>query len=165
MPSASAEKVFCATACIARPVIVLFKNVCRPSTMRPANTSAPTSLYEMVRPDSLNTSSPKMLGNGCGSALYAAFTNDFRPIDRPSVATTTATTPLPRIGSTIQFLKAAPSTRIDKPTATINDAHNGKPKDMPINIAKAGSMTNSPCAKLMVPAACHKSVKPSAAIA
>ena len=36
IPSASAENVFCATACIARPVIVLFKNVCRPSTMRPA---------------------------------------------------------------------------------------------------------------------------------
>ena len=30
------------------------------------------------------------------------------------------------------------------------------------NIRKAGTMTNSPCAKLMVPDACHSSVNPSA---
>ena len=30
---------------------------------------------------------------------------------------------------------------------------------------KAGSITNSPCAKLIVPEACHSSVKPSAASA
>ena len=81
------------------------------------------------------------------------------------VATTTATTPLPRIGSTIQRLNAAPSTTTDSATATMNDAHSGRPNDMPISMANAGSMTNSPCAKLMVPAACQSSVKPRAAIA
>ena len=42
---------------------------------------------------------------------------------------------------------------------------NGAPMPMKASIANAGSMTNSPCAKLMVPEACHNSVKPSAASA
>ena len=36
---------------------------------------------------------------------------------------------------------------------------------MPTSAKKAGSMTNSPCAKLMVCEVCHSSVKPMAASA
>jgi hypothetical protein len=41
----------------------------------------------------------------------------------------------------------------------------GAPSGMNASIAKAGSITNSPWAKLIVPEACHSSVKPSAASA
>ena len=47
------------------------------------------------------------------------------------------------------------------PSATAGQ--NGRPKKpMPISTKKAGSMTNSPCAKLMVCEVCHRSVKPIA---
>ena len=47
-----------------------------------------------------------------------------------------------------------------------NASHNGAPAVcMKNSMMKAGTITNSPCAKLMVPDACHKSVKPSAASA
>ena len=46
-----------------------------------------------------------------------------------------------------------------------NDSHKGAPAAPKASIMKAGNITNSPCAKLMVPEACHNSVKPSAASA
>jgi hypothetical protein len=53
------------------------------------------------------------------------------------------------------------------PTATTqvsrNAAGNGAPHHANASIVNAGSITNSPWAKLMVPEACHSSVKPSAA--
>jgi hypothetical protein len=44
--------------------------------------------------------------------------------------------------------------------AFLSNSSIGAPSDM-----KAGSMMNSPSAKLIVPEACHSSVKPSAASA
>ena len=54
MPSTRAASVFCATACIARPVTVLFRNICKPMTMSPASTSVPMSAYEIAAPPSEN---------------------------------------------------------------------------------------------------------------
>ena len=42
-------------------------------------------------------------------------------------------------------------------------SHSGSPAAMQASIMKAGSITNSPCAKLIVPLACQSKVKPSAA--
>jgi len=39
---------------------------------------------------------------------------------------------------------------------------NGTPAPIAIRMKNAGSMTNSPCAKLMVCEVCHSSVKPIA---
>ena len=48
---------------------------------------------------------------------------------------------------------------------TRNASQSGAPAAMQNSIPNAGSITNSPCAKLIVPDACHSSVKPSAASA
>ena len=48
--------------------------------------------------------------------------------------------------------------------ASTSAATNGTPSQrMAISARKAGTMTNSPCAKLMVCEVCHSSVKPIAA--
>jgi hypothetical protein len=87
-------------------------------------------------------------------------------IARPMVATTMGISPNLSSGSAMPRLKAQPST----PTASTSREHEGhrqrrRPRPMKPSIAKAGSITNSPWAKLMVPDACHSRVKPSAASA
>ena len=69
MPSTVALSVFCATACIARPVTVLARKACVPSTSASASTSVPMSDSVTVTPAMLNSLSANRLGNGCASAL------------------------------------------------------------------------------------------------
>ena len=78
---------------------------------------------------------------------------------------TSGMTPWRRSGSTTTRLKPQPSTTIDAAQVSRNDSQTGAPTAMKNSIVKAGSMTNSPWAKLMVPDACQSSVKPSAASA
>ena len=65
----------------------------------------------------------------------------------------------------MKYLKPAPSTTAAMTHVSRNASHSGEPTAMKNSIANAGSMTNSPCAKLITPAACQRSVKPSAASA
>ena len=59
-----------------------------------------------------------------------------------------------------------PSSSIEARIASTSEATNGKPSQrMAISARKAGTITNSPCAKLMVCEVCHSSVKPTAASA
>ena len=62
-------------------------------------------------------------------------------------------------------LKPMPSRIAETTQASRNASQSGAPCDAQISIVNAGSITNSPWAKLMVPDACHSSVKPSAASA
>ena len=69
-------------------------------------------------------------------------------------------------GSTIANLKASPSSSIETATAINAAIQNGTPSPfIAINAKKAGSMTNSPWAKLIVCEACQSRVKPTAASA
>ena len=79
------------------------------------------------------------------------------------VATTIGIMPKRSSGSTIDRLNAQPSTTTDTRHDNRNATSSGAPMAMKPSIMKAGSITNSPWAKLMVPAACHSRVKPSAA--
>lgn len=81
------------------------------------------------------------------------------------VATTIGIIPNLNSGSTRPRLKSQPSTNTATTIVSTKLSESGAPKDMKASIAKAGSITNSPCAKLMVPLACHSNVKPSAASA
>ena len=62
-------------------------------------------------------------------------------------------------------LKAQPSTTTATQQVARNAIGSGKPIAPKASIMNAGSMTNSPWAKLIVPLACHSRVKPSAASA
>ena len=111
----------------------------------------------------LNTRSGNTAGNGCASALTVALTRFFSAIDRPSEATTMGSTPCFSIWSTTPRLYAAPCRMIDTPTAITNDGIRPNPNRLsPVNMKNAGNMTNSPCAKLMLPLVCQSSVKPIA---
>ena len=68
-------------------------------------------------------------------------------------------------GSAMPRLKAQPSTTTATTQVQAKLASSGMPKAAKPSMMKAGSITNSPCAKLIVPEACHSSVKPSAATA
>ncbi len=66
-------------------------------------------------------------------------------------------------GSTIASLKATPSNAIDTAIAIKAASQNCTPSQFIATSAKnAGSMTNSPWAKLIVFDACQSSVKPTA---
>ena len=79
---------------------------------------------------------------------------------------TSGMTPCLSSGSTTAVLKPQPSTSIATRQASRNASQSGASATLRKNsIANAGSITNSPCAKLIVPDACHSSVKPSAASA
>ncbi len=78
---------------------------------------------------------------------------------------TSGITPCLINGSTIAHLNPTPSTSIAATQVSRNASHSGAPNAMQNSIPNAGSMTNSPCAKLIVPDACHSKVKPSAASA
>ena len=86
-------------------------------------------------------------------------------IDRPMVATTIGIMPYLNSGSTTPRLNTQPSRKIATRQAARKAASSGSPADTKAIMMKAGSITNSPCAKLIVPLACHSSVKPSAASA
>ena len=86
-------------------------------------------------------------------------------IDSPMVATTIGIMPWRSSGSAMPRLKPQPSTTTATPQVQAKAASSGRPSAPKASITKAGSITNSPCAKLMVPEACHSSVKPSAASA
>ena len=62
-------------------------------------------------------------------------------------------------------LKPQPNTSIAAAQVTRNASHSGAPAATHASIANAGSITNSPCAKLIVPDACQSRVKPRAASA
>ena len=76
---------------------------------------------------------------------------------------TSGSTPWRRIGSTTRRLNSSPSTS----SATSRPTSSASGKDRPPNFIaastkNAGSMTNSPCAKLIVCEVCHSSTKPTA---
>ncbi len=68
-------------------------------------------------------------------------------------------------GSAMPRLKPQPSTTTATTQVNAKLTSSGSPSALNASIMKAGSITNSPCAKLMVPLACHSKVKPSAASA
>ena len=69
------------------------------------------------------------------------------------------------MGSTITSLNSKPriTTESARPISAANQK--GAPRFMAARMKNAGSMTNSPWAKLMVCEVCHNSVKPTATIA
>ena len=81
------------------------------------------------------------------------------------VATTIGIMPYLNKGSTKPRLNSHPSTKTDTTTLMAKLADSAMPLCSMMTMMKAGSMTNSPWAKLMVPEACHNKVKPSAASA
>jgi hypothetical protein len=90
-----------------------------------------------------------------------AFTVCLMPIDRPSVAITSGITPCRISGSTMTFLNAdAQQQHRDDAREQEREPQRRAAREE-TRIENAGSITNSPCAKLMVPDACHSSVKPA----
>ena len=82
------------------------------------------------------------------------------------VEITSGSTPWRMSGSTMMVLKIAPSTSTDSVIASKAASENGKPSHfIPASAKKAGSMTNSPWAKLIVCDACQSRVNPTAASA
>jgi hypothetical protein len=69
MPSTRAASLFCATACIARPVSVRVTKSCSRMTMSAAMASVPTSAYDTFTPATANWPAGKGLPNWCASAL------------------------------------------------------------------------------------------------
>ena len=84
-------------------------------------------------------------------------------IDRPMVATTMGIMPNLNKGSTKPRLNTQPNTNTASTTVMVKLTAKGAPMLKKPSIMKAGSITNSPWAKLIVPLACHSSVKPRAA--
>ena len=81
------------------------------------------------------------------------------------VATTIGISPWRSSGSAMPRLKPQPSTTTPTTQVTMKAIGSGNPNAENASIVNAGSITNSPCAKLMVPLACHSRVKPRAASA
>ena len=80
------------------------------------------------------------------------------------VEMTSGRTPCLISGPTTTNLKTTPSSSIEPSMLSTRAATNGTPSHcMAISARKAGTITNSPCAKLMVCEVCHSSVKPIAA--
>ena len=69
MPRTDALSVFCATACMARPVTVLVMKAWVANTRATASTKVPTSARVSVTPAMLNNLSANRLGKGDASAL------------------------------------------------------------------------------------------------
>ena len=78
------------------------------------------------------------------------------------VAIASGSTPCRSIGSTSSRLKAKPRIAVDSTKPMRIAAQNGSPAFIAASMKNAGSMTNSPCAKLMVCEVCQSSVKPTA---
>ena len=64
MPSTMALSVFCATACMARPVMVLLRNAWVANTLAVANKKVPRSCAVTVTPMTLKIWSGNKLGKG-----------------------------------------------------------------------------------------------------
>ncbi len=79
------------------------------------------------------------------------------------VEMTSGRTPWRMTGSTTSRLNSRPSTRSEtaKP-ASIAIGNDKPPNFIAARTKKAGSITNSPCAKLIVCDVCHSSTKPTA---
>jgi hypothetical protein len=84
-------------------------------------------------------------------------------IDRPMVATTMGIMPYLKSGSTRPLLNSQPSMTTESTTLIEKATVSGRPLCKATTIMKAGNITNSPWAKLIVPEACQSRVKPSAA--
>ncbi len=79
------------------------------------------------------------------------------------VEITTGSTPCRRMGATTSCLKSSPSTsRAARKPTSIAAGNDRPPSFIAARTKKAGSMTNSPCAKLMVCDVCHSRTKPIA---
>ncbi len=79
------------------------------------------------------------------------------------VEMTSGSTPCRSIGSTMRRLNSRPRTRSATTSPTTHAGQKRQPKNfIAARMKKAGSITNSPCAKLMVCEVCHSSVKPTA---
>jgi hypothetical protein len=79
------------------------------------------------------------------------------------VATTMGIMPNLNSGSTRPRLNTQPSRNAASTTVSTKLTASGAPRLRKPSIMKAGNMTNSPWAKLMVPLACQSRVKPKAA--
>jgi hypothetical protein len=79
-----------------------------------------------------------------------------------SVEMTSGSTPCRSMGSTTTRLKSTPSatTETAKPAASAQGSD--RPSFIPASTKNAGSMTNSPCAKLMVCEVCQSRTNPIA---
>ena len=91
-----------------------------------------------------------------------SFTASRMKTDKAIVAMASGSTPWRSIGSTSRRLKPQPRSSIvtAKPISTA--AQKGRPILAAASMKKAGSMTNSPCAKLIVCEVCQSRVKPIA---
>ena len=87
------------------------------------------------------------------------------PMASAIVAIASGKTPWRSIGSTSSILKPSPSNSIDRRIPVRIASQNGAPACIAASIRNAGSITNSPWAKLMVCEVCHNNVKPTATIA
>ncbi len=80
------------------------------------------------------------------------------------VEITSGSTPCRISGPTTAKRNTTPSSSIDSQHGRPASASgNGRPSFIAISARKAGTITNSPCAKLMVCEVCQSSVKPIAA--
>ncbi len=116
-----------------------------------------------LTPATVNSLSANIDGNGCASAEKPARMPLRAAIARPMVATTIGIRPNLSSGSAMPRLNAQPRIATATRQVATKASGNGKPIAPKPSIMKAGSMTNSPCAKLIVPLACQSSVNPSAA--
>ena len=78
------------------------------------------------------------------------------------VAIASGSTPCRSIGSTSRRLKAKPRIAIDKREADQDRGPERQARVIAASMKKAGSITNSPWAKLIVCEVCQSSVKPIA---
>ena len=161
-PMMRATVGFCAVACIWWPIEVRFSSAVRPITTAIASASTPRLCNETTRPRIETSPAGTMEGNGDASALKNCFTASFMPIASAMVAIASGSTPCRSIGSTSSSLKPSPSSSSDSRMPRMIASQNGAPACITASIRNAGSMTNSPCAKLMVCDVCHSSVKPTA---
>ena len=120
---------------------------------------------ETMRPNTEISPDGTTDGNGEASALKNCFTASLMPIASAMVAIASGSTPWRSIGSTSSSLKPNPNSSIDSRMPMMIASQNGRPACIAASIRNAGSMTNSPCAKLMVCEVCHSSVKPTATTA
>ncbi len=82
------------------------------------------------------------------------------------VAIARGSTPCRIIGSTMAILKPQPKSAMNSPIPSTAASQNGAPASLTrARMRIAGSITNSPWAKLMVCEVCQTSVKPMAASA
>ena len=82
--------------------------------------------------------------------------------DTAMVEITSGSTPCLSMGSTMMSLNTRPRSRSDSAMPMRMASQNGVPRYIASRMKNAGTMTNSPWAKLIVCDVCHSSVKPTA---